>query len=151
MRKPITALAAVALLAFAYWSYDSLTRAPAVVPSDSAPPAARSDTSTLEPGPVALPEPTPGEAIPATPEPVLAVDDGDDHGEHGHAQETLPIVAPKMPPEQYANDPDPAVGERAALEEARSALEALLTDADPAVREEVTALLAVIAEAEAEQ
>jgi hypothetical protein len=149
MRKPITALALVAALGVSYWVYDSLTRVPALPRTEPAPAVVRVEPRIAEP-PAAAPL-LPAETLTVIPEPAAVTADDEGLGEHGHTEVPSAITALKVPPEQHTNDPEPEVGERAALEEARRSLEALLTDADPAVREEVSALLAVIAEAQAQQ
>jgi hypothetical protein len=71
------------------------------------------------------------------------VEDGDNHGHAGHAQEEiLPLEEPAPSREAFGADPR---SEAAALAEVRATLEALLKDPDPAVKAQASTLLETIA------
>jgi hypothetical protein len=141
MRKSIVIVVAFALLGSGYWIFSSLI---ATKNTDSP-----VDTSTARiesplpandvQSPVAV-EPTVNvDTAPALAEPELD-EDGDRHA--GQPGELQPLVEP---PAVAADDPEPIVGELAALQEARAMVQTLLAEIDdPAAREEAEALLEII-------
>ena len=141
MRKSIVIIVAFALLGSGYWlvstwiageriatSPETSTARIAPTPSANAlePPAASDPVATLDVVETA---------------PVLELDeDGDSHAEV--PDELQPLVEP---PALSNDDPDPVVGEVAALQEARAMVQSLLAETDdPAAREEAEALLEII-------